>query len=437
MSAQQVGDPRHSEQHDGQNQVVALPAPGQQEGVGRFVDTETARRNQEKTPDGSRDRRSLVTEGESMMAREGDDEGHQPTQHVGRQRVPALATDESHDDAPMHGRRGAPHSDKPPDTAPLQEAQCPSASVQDPLSHVAAEHSGQRAICIAVDDFGQHAGINQAALRLAEIGRAQAIGCMVGGPSWTKWNHMLRPLDRAHIDLGLHLDFTETPLLPGTLRSLNTLIRDSFLHQLDRRAVRAEIKAQLDAFELAIGRAPAYIDGHQHVHQFPVVRDELLAELAERYGAYKPWLRSTRSARKAEAHVQPGWRSSLKPWIVQSLGAAGLASAARELGYPQNGRLLGVYDFAGGPDHYSRLIANWLSSSRQGDLLMCHPSVAIDCADPMIDARRAEFDVLSSPAFEAQLRQASVTLQQMSRMLPSATVAPSSEAGGVRAQGGI
>ena len=437
MPAQQVGDPRHRDQHERQNQVVALPAPGQQEGVGRFVDTETARRNQEKTPDGSRDRRSLVTEGEPMMAREGDDEGHQPTQHVGRQRVPALATDESHDDAPMHGRRGAPHSDKPPDTAPLQEAQCPSASVQVRLSHGAAEHSGQRAICIAVDDFGQHAGINQAALRLAEIGRAQAIGCMVGGPSWTKWNHMLRPLDRAHIDLGLHLDFTETPLLPGTLRSLNTLIRDSFLHQLDRRAVRAEIKAQLDAFELAIGRAPAYIDGHQHVHQFPVVRDELLAELAERYGAYKPWLRSTRSARKAEAHVQPGWRSSLKPWIVQSLGAAGLASAARELGYPQNGRLLGVYDFAGGPDHYSRLIANWLSSSRQGDLLMCHPSVAIDCADPMIDARRAEFDVLSSPAFEAQLRQASVTLQQMSRMFPSATVAPSSEAGGVRAQGGI
>ena len=437
MPAQQVGDPRHGDQHDGQNQVVALAAPGQQEGVGRFVDTEPARRNQEEAPDGSRDGRRLVTESEPMMTREGDDEGHQPTQHVGRQRVPALAADESHDDAPMYGRRGAPHGDKPPDTAPLQKAQCSSASVQDSLSHVAAEHSGQHAICIAVDDFGLHAGINQAALWLAEIGRAQAIGCMVGGPSWTKWNHMLRPLDRAHIDLGLHLDFTETPLLPGTLRSLNTLIRDSFLHQLDRPAVRAEIKAQLDAFELAIGRAPAYIDGHQHVHQFPVVRDELLAELAERYGAYKPWLRSTRSARKAEAHVQPGWRSSLKPWIVQSLGAAGLASAARELGYPQNSRLLGVYDFAGGPDHYSRLIANWLSSSRQGDLLMCHPSVAIDCADPMIDARRAEFDVLSSPAFEAQLRQASVTLQQMSRMLPSAAVAPGSEAGGVRAQGGI
>lgn len=356
-----------------------------------------------------------------MMTREEDGERHWPSQHVGRQRVSALTTNETHDKAPMHGDSEAPPGDKPADPAPLQEARCPSASVQHRLSHGADKHSGQRAICIAVDDFGMQTGINQAALHLAEIGRAQAIGCMVGGPSWTTWIHLLRPLDRARIDLGLHLDFTETPLLPGTLRSLNTLIRDSFLHQLDRRAVRAEIKAQLDAFELAIGRAPAYIDGHQHVHQFPVVRDELLAELAERYGAYKPWLRSTRRAQEGGSHARSGWRSSLKPWIVQRLGAKGLASAARELGYPQNGRLLGVYDFAGGPDHYGRLIADWLFCSRQGDLLMCHPSVAGDCADPLIDARRAEFAVLSDPGFEEQLRDECVTLRPMSQILANAS----------------
>lgn len=424
MPAQQVCDTRYGNQHDRQNQVVALSAPGQQEGVGCFVDTEPARRNQEEASDGSRDGRRPVTESEPMMTNEGDDESHQPTQHVGCQRVPALPTDEAHDDAPMHGRRGTPHGDKPANPTPLQEAQCPSAAVQDRLSHGAAEHSDQRAICIAVDDFGLHAGINQAALRLVEIGRTQAIGCMVGGRSWTTWNHLLRPLDRALIDLGLHLDFTEAPLLPGTLRSLSTLIRESFLHRLDRRAVRAEIKAQLDAFELAIGRAPAYVDGHQHVHQFPVVRDELLAELAERYGEFKPWLRSTRRARAAGAHVRWGWRSALKPWIVQRLGATGLASAAMQRGYPQNGRLLGVYDFAGGPEHYGRLIAGWLSGSRQGDLLMCHPSVTIDCADPLIGARCAEFSVLCAPGFEEQLTHASVTLQPISQILANATATP-------------
>lgn len=257
---------------------------------------------------------------------------------------------------------------------------------------------------------------------------------MVGGPAWTKWNPRLRPLDPALIDLGLHLDFTESPLLPGTIRSLNALIRDTFLHRVERRSVRAEIKAQLDAFEQAIGRAPAYIDGHQHVHQFPIVRGELLAELAERYGGFKPWLRSTHIVRGGGARARSGWQSWLKPWLVQSLGAAGLASAARKLGYPQNGRLLGVYNFAGGRDHYALLIADWLSRARQGDLLMCHPSVAIDSADPLIDARRAEFDVLSSPAFETQLTEASVMLWPMSRILSNAAVASDSKANAVPGQ---
>jgi len=254
------------------------------------------------------------------------------------------------------------------------------------------------------------------------MGRAQAIGCMVGGPSWRTWHRLLRRLDRARVDLGLHLDFTEAPLLPGTLRSLRTLIRESFLHRLDRRAVRAEIRAQLDTFELALGQAPAYIDGHQHVHQFPIVRDELLGELAERYGEYKPWLRSTSRDREAGACARWGWRSALKPWIVQRLGATGLASAAKELGYPQNGRLLGVYDFTGASERYGRLLADWLSTSRQGDLLMCHPSVALNCADPLIDARCAEFKVLSDPGFEEQLAHASVTLQPMSQILASAAM---------------
>ena len=247
---------------------------------------------------------------------------------------------------------------------------------------------------------------------------------MVGGPSWTKWNHRLRSLDPALIDLGLHLDLTEAPLLPGTMRPLYTLIRDAFLYRLDRRFVRAEIKVQLDAFEQAIGRAPDYIDGHQHVHQFPIVRGELLAELSERYSGLKPWLRSTRRVRGAGARARSGWQSALKPWLIQRLGADGLASAASELGYRQNGRLLGVYGFAGGADHYARLVADWLSSARQGDLLMCHPSVAIDCADPLIDARCAEFDVLCGPAFEAQLTEQSVTLRPMSRILANESVAP-------------
>ncbi len=287
----------------------------------------------------------------------------------------------------------------------------------DGMAHGAAEDSRRRAICIAVDDFGLHDGINAAALSLAEAGRAHAIGCMVGGAAWHAGSASLRRLDAHRIDLGLHLDLTETPLQPWTVRPLNALIGDSYLRRLDRATVRAAIRAQLDAFEQAIGRGPAFVDGHQHVHQLPVVRSELLAELAERYGWNRPWLRSTRRARARESLRLQGWRSTAKSWVIEQLGASGLASSARECGYAQNGRLMGVYDFQGGPERYAKRLAAWLAAARRGDLLMCHPSAATRQADPLIDARMAEFQVLSSAAFDALYIDAGVVLQPMSRIL--------------------
>jgi predicted glycoside hydrolase/deacetylase ChbG (UPF0249 family) len=54
----------------------------------------------------------------------------------------------------------------------------------------------------------------------------------------------------------------------------------------------------LNRFEDAMGRAPAFIDGHRHVHQFPVVRALLVEEIARRYPVSPPWVRAT----------APGWR---------------------------------------------------------------------------------------------------------------------------------
>lgn len=277
---------------------------------------------------------------------------------------------------------------------------------------------GRRAICIAVDDFGLHAGINRAALQLAAMGRVHAIGCMVGGPAWAAAGRALRQLEPDQVDLGLHLDLTETPLSPGAPRSLAALVGDSFLGRIDRRAVRAQVRAQLDAFEQAIGRGPAYVDGHRHVHQLPTVRSELLAEVGARYGAFRPWLRSTRRPQG------PAWRSPVKPWVIEQLGARGLASAARGLGYPQNRHLLGVYDFQGGAARYAALLAAWLHAAGHADLLMCHPSRAAHAADPLIDARNAEFQVLSGADFDTLRADAGVELQPMSRILQAAARVP-------------
>lgn len=273
-----------------------------------------------------------------------------------------------------------------------------------------------RRVCVCVDDYGLHSGIDGAALRLANMHRVHAISCLVGGKSWGVSSRSLRQLNPGGIDIGLHLDFTETPLFCDSRRLLPELIVASYLRLLDRRLIRAEIRAQLDAFEQAMGHGPAFVDGHQHVHQLPIVRSELLAELQTRRGEAPPWIRSTRAPRAGRTAATTS-SERFKPKVIEGLGARCLAAEASRWCYPQNRHLLGVYDFQGGRSRYRELLAGWLLSASEGDLLMCHPSLATCDVDPLIDARQAEFDVLSSAGFDADLRAAEVQLEPMSQML--------------------
>ena len=417
MPAQQVSDAGHADQHDGEGQVVAPDTPTEQHRIRCLVDDKPTGRHREEAQRRRPQRCPVTPERQSMVPREGHGEGQQPAEHIGDQRAPIPTAHQGDHNQPMHGRRGASDRDEPSDPTSLKDVTGSPGVREDALAHGAAEHSRRRAVCIAVDDFGLHAGINQAALRLAAMGHVQAIGCMVGGNAWPGWSQLLRRLEPRRVDLGLHLDLTESPLLLQPFQPLTRLIRECFLQRLDRKALRAEIRAQLDTFEQTVGRAPTYIDGHQHVHQFPIVRSELLEELGGRHGGSKPWLRSTRRARATWADPRPARRDLVKPWVIEQLGSRGLASIAHRMGYPQNAHLLGVYDFRGGPQRYRQLLAAWLSAASKGDLLMCHPSLPGQGNDPLIEARSAEFQVLSDPAFAVQLHDAGIDVQPMSRIL--------------------
>jgi predicted glycoside hydrolase/deacetylase ChbG (UPF0249 family) len=262
-----------------------------------------------------------------------------------------------------------------------------------------------------------HEGINTAALQLAEMERVHAIGCMVGAPAWTAGHSAAQHMDASAVDLGLHLDLTEYPLQRQARRTVAHWIWESYLGRLDRDMVRAEIRAQLDAFESAMGRPPAFVDGHQHVHQFPGVRDELLEELACRYGSFKPWIRSTQASSHLRPNLHGGWRGLAKSRVIALLGASGMAWAAGRGQYLQNRHLLGVYDFQATPDRYRAMLRACLALGEEGDLLMCHPSAQLQLADPIHAARKMEFEVLGSSAFAQWLVEAGVELRAMSRIL--------------------
>jgi chitin disaccharide deacetylase len=215
--------------------------------------------------------------------------------------------------------------------------------------------------------------------------------------------------------VGLHLDLTERPLNPATRQPVRRLIAQAYLRRLDQTALQAEVATQLDAFEEAMGCAPAYVDGHQHVHQLPEVRTVLLRELARRYPAGALWLRATRVPQNA-AHLDA--RARFKSHVIAFLGARALSAMAQRQGLQQNAGLLGVYGFDGDAAQYRARLAAWLQAARHGDLLMCHAGkMAPQEQDPLAAVRQAELEVLASEGLEDVLNAARLRLAPMGQIL--------------------
>jgi chitin disaccharide deacetylase len=161
--------------------------------------------------------------------------------------------------------------------------------------------------------------------------------------------------------------------------------------------VRKHVARQLDAFEQHWGHAPDHIDGHQHVHQFPVIRDVLLAECKRRYAHQMPWLRWSQPLRAT---------SNLKRQFIAAWGAEPVAQLAREMRMPLSGPLLGVYGFDPDDGVYSTHMHDWLAHAETGCLLMCHPAAGDDPADIINPARQREYAYLGGPRFAQDLADA-------------------------------
>ena len=274
--------------------------------------------------------------------------------------------------------------------------------------------AGAVPIGVCVDDFGLDAAIDLAALRLAAQERVSAISCMTRAPGWRAAASALASVS-AQADLGLHLDFTQAG--GGALhRGLALFIAAAYLRRLDARVLRDEIQAQLDAFEDGVGAAPDHVDGHQHVHQLPGVREALLAELVRRYPRQQPWLRDTQPS-SGLALAGPAAADHRKQRLIATLGARRLRGLARSVGLPMNVHLLGVYGFSGTAEAYAQRLAAWCAQARHGDLLMCHPAVAAPATDPIGAARHQEYGVLGGERFGALLLQHGLRVERLSHVL--------------------
>ena len=273
-----------------------------------------------------------------------------------------------------------------------------------------------RAVRLAVcaDDFGLSGGVNDAIVDLAGNGRLSAFSCLVDAPAFRPGAARLASL-ASRTDIGLHLNFTESFGEDAPRFSLPAVIGRAYARLLAPGAIRAEIRRQLDAFEVACGFAPHHVDGHQHVQQLPVVREALLTELDARYPTARPWLRIGLPP-PASGLLSLFAPDRLKPLVLGTLGARALARDAAQRGFATNHHLLGVYDFTGSVGDYAARLGRWLGQAGDGDLLMTHPGRDEQASDPIAAARRREYEVLGGDAFAQALAEYRVAVTRLSQL---------------------
>jgi len=265
---------------------------------------------------------------------------------------------------------------------------------------------GLRPLSICVDDLGLHPAITRSVVELAGLGHISATSAMTQMPHWPEAAQALAPV-RDRLDVGLHFNLTEASP-QGAGMPLGTLIRQAVLRQLDQAALATAFERQLEDFASVWGGLPDHIDGHQHVHQFPVLREALIEVLSRRYASsQRPWLRV--------AHVV------CKPWelkarIINAMGARALRTLAERHGLPHSQHLSGVYDFMGDTERYRRQLQAWLGQLAPATVLMCHPAQGLNTEAPFPQARLREQDVLSHPALDALLNERHIRIVRGSRL---------------------
>jgi predicted glycoside hydrolase/deacetylase ChbG (UPF0249 family) len=266
-------------------------------------------------------------------------------------------------------------------------------------------------LVVCADDYGLAPGVGTAIRALIEAGRLSATSCMTGTEAWPSEAPLLKPLlDRA--DVGLHFTLTDhEPLGPmpvlapeGRFPSLGTLVKMGLLGRLDGAEIAAELDRQLDAFEAALGRPPAHVDGHHHVHGLPGVGNAVLAVFRRRLKGTGAYLRLSHEPPLSVLARGAAWRRAM----AISLFSAPFARRVRAEGLPANRRFVGVRDFTPAED-YGALVAAFLKDLKPGTLMMCHPGLvdeSLKGLDSVTDLREREYRFLAGDGFAAVLERA-------------------------------
>ena len=264
-------------------------------------------------------------------------------------------------------------------------------------------------IIICADDYGQNRSISEGIVLLAEKKRINATSCMVNSRLWSEYHTALLPVQSTTF-IGLHLNFTHGEALSTAWKkhdgtqfcNFATLLKNAYLQRLNRDVITAEIQAQLDAFTQAMNTLPDFIDGHQHIHQLPCIRDALFNVCPS--GMF---IRKTSNCYRDLLSFD----GFPKRQLIALLGGITLQHRLKTQSIPSNASFSGIYNFKQAAN-YRHYFKQFLAKSQDDGLIMCHPgNLSDDVSDPLHLYRHHELNYFMSDDYLTDLADHSFQLR--------------------------
>ncbi|XP_051514691.1 carbohydrate deacetylase [Myxocyprinus asiaticus] len=147
-------------------------------------------------------------------------------------------------------------------------------------------------LVVTGDDFGYCERRNQGIVDCFKAGGISNVSLLVNAVSAKHASDLAK---RYHIPIGLHANLSEGLPVSRELKGSTLLNKDGFFHgkmgfrdvlqsgQLKMSEVEVELRAQVNHFFELVGHMPDHMDGHQHVHVLPEVR-EVFARVLSDFG---------------------------------------------------------------------------------------------------------------------------------------------------------
>ena len=271
-------------------------------------------------------------------------------------------------------------------------------------------------IWLCADDYGISPSVNSAIRDLIALGRLNATSVMVSAPSFqqseaTSLNALNAGARRAAIGLHVTLTAPFKPLSAGFERtyadafySLPPTLVLALMHRFKQDQLAVEISAQVDAFVAKFGRAPDFIDGHQHVQLFPQIRDAFLRVAKAK--APLAWVR------QCGRNVPLARRLADTKGLLLDVLSRGFRVRAAQVAVRTNAAFAGTYDFSADAD-FAKMFPGFLDGLPENSVVMCHPGhvdAELKRLDPLTMLREREYAFFASDLFPSVLETHGVAL---------------------------